>query len=413
MREGFNNAWKRCQPIGGKAVSHQASQAADLLWKKGKHVIAENKPSQLYHASFLAGSDTRNNPLDEHGEGDTLGWRELRDMLEDKVVLDQDKIRGPDKVVEEDDVYKRLAASSPHWNINKLRSIVLESVPESKHSAEEVLDIWRDKLERYAPVCTDGRNMEIYIKTLWGIDREAFKGWRMYEASVPATRDLVEAVLVSLQDRPVDAEAYVPELCEALLYCPDRQMAELNMVYSALYAKRDAGSFEYFVENEIATLKRYILDIVVTPGEGTQNVHVQNYWRYELREKLGFKGEYKPRMGTFDQDLFGGQVSNVLDVFYTNFTPKYVVERLAEKINGRKERLMGAGAYLSGRLEDESYKRRVFEFENEEDADRLIPSRIMHSGVEDILERMGILERSVEETSGEESRAGGSGTGVC
>ncbi|KAL0265726.1 UNVERIFIED_CONTAM: hypothetical protein PYX00_011441 [Menopon gallinae] len=336
------------------------------------------------------------NPLAEHGEGDTLGWQELSDMLEDKVLLDQDKIRGPDKVMEEDDVYQRLAASSPRWNITRLRTIVLESVPESKHSAEEILHIWRNKLARYAPVCTDGRDLESYIKTLWGTDKEAFKGWRMYDSSVPATRDLVEAVLVSLQDRPVDAEAYVPELCEALLYCPDRQMATLNMVYGALYAKRDARSFECFVENEIATLKRHILDIVVTPGSGTQNVHVQNYWRYKLREKLGLMGEYEPIMGTFGQDRFGGHVGNVLDVFYTKFTPKYMVGKLAEEINGRKERLMEAGAYLSGRLEDESYKRRVFEFASEEDADLLIPSWITHSGVEDILKGMGILERGVQ-----------------
>ncbi|KAL0265929.1 UNVERIFIED_CONTAM: hypothetical protein PYX00_011646 [Menopon gallinae] len=294
-----------------------------------------------------------------------------------------------------------------------LRTTVLESVPESKHNTEEILDIWRGKLVRYAPFHADGRDMESYTKFIYSIDIEAFKGWRMYEESVPVTRDLVEAVVSKLVESRVDAEAYVSEVCEALLYCPDRQMATLNMVYGALYAKRDVGSFECFVENEIATLKRHILDIVVTPGSGTQNVHVQNYWRYKLREKLGYKGEYKPRMGTFDQGRLGGHVGNVLDVFYTKFTPKYVVEKLVEEINRRKERLMGAGAYLSGRLEDESYKRRVFEFENEEDADLLIPSRITHSGVEDILERMGIIERGVEETSGEESRAGGRDAGAC
>ncbi|KAL0265932.1 UNVERIFIED_CONTAM: hypothetical protein PYX00_011649 [Menopon gallinae] len=348
----------------------------------------------------------RNNPLAEYGEGDTLGWRELRDRLGDKVVLDQDKTRGPDKVVEEDDMYKRLAASSPHWNITRLRGIMLEDVLESKHSAKEILDIWRKKLARYAAFRTDGRDMESYIKTLWGTDKEAFKGWRMYDSSVPATRDLVEAVVLKLGESRVDAEVYVPELCEALLYCPDRQMAELNMMYGALYAKRDAKLFEYFVENEIATLKRYILDIVVTPGTGTQNVHVQNYWRYELGEKLGFKVEYVPRIGTFDQDQFGGQMGNVLDVFYTKFTPKYVVGKLVEEINGRKDRLMGAAAYLSRRLKDKSYKRRVFEFENEEDAYLLIPSRITHSGVEDILEGMGILERCVEETSRKREQVG-------
>ncbi|KAL0265720.1 UNVERIFIED_CONTAM: hypothetical protein PYX00_011434 [Menopon gallinae] len=362
------------------------------LYLNGNQLTA--LPEEIGNLSKLQVLDLRNNPLAENSEGGMLGWRKLRDVFGGRAILDKDK------AFREEEVYRRHTATSPHWNIDRLRGIMLESVPKSKHSAEEILDIWRNKLARYAPVCTDGRDMESYIKTLWGTDREAFKGWRMYDSSVQETRDLVEAVVSKLGESRADAEAYVPELCEALLYCPDRQMATLNMVYGALYAKRDARSFEYFVENEIATLKRYILDIVVTPGSGTENVHVQNYWRYKLREKLGFKGEYKPRMGTFYQDRFRGQVSNVLDVFYTKFTPKYVVERLAEKINGRKEWLMGAGAYLSGRLEDESYKRRVFEFENEEDASFLIPSRITHSGVEDILEGMGILERGGVETSG-------------
>ena len=31
----------------------------------------------------------------EHGEGDTLGWRELRNIFGDRVVLSQDAVTGP------------------------------------------------------------------------------------------------------------------------------------------------------------------------------------------------------------------------------------------------------------------------------------------------------------------------------
>ena len=105
----------------------------------------------------------------------------------------------------------------------------------------------------------------------------------MYTESVPGTKDLIEAVFVSLRDRPEDAQAYVPEMCEAITYCPDRQIATLSMLHGALYSTRDTSSFEYFVENEIAVLKNYIFEMVVTPGEGTQNVHVQNVWKERLK----------------------------------------------------------------------------------------------------------------------------------
>ena len=39
--------------------------------------------------------DLSDNPLVEYGEGDTLGWRELRDRFGDRVVISQDYIRGP------------------------------------------------------------------------------------------------------------------------------------------------------------------------------------------------------------------------------------------------------------------------------------------------------------------------------
>ena len=74
--------------------------------------------------------------------------------------------------------------------------------------------------------------MESYIQTLYGLDEDAFRGW---------------TVLVRLRDSPSNAQAYVPELCEALLWCPDRQMACLTMLYAALHSTQDTGTFEYFV----------------------------------------------------------------------------------------------------------------------------------------------------------------------
>ena len=158
--------------------------------------------------------------------------------------------------------------------------------------------------------------------------------------------------------------------------------------------KKNMGSFEYFIENEIATLKNYIFDMVVTPGAGTQNVHVQNFWKYKLREKLGFNIEYQPRMGTFDQDMFGGHVGNVLDVFYMKFTPDYVITQLMDEINSKNNRLNDVGSFFKMKLGDIEYMNRVFRFENEENERDLIPNGIKKEGVEDILLDMKILERN-------------------
>ena len=57
--------------------------------------------------------DLSDNPLVEYGEGDTLGWRELRDRFGDRVVISQDYIRGPKRKISEDEVYEKLAACPP------------------------------------------------------------------------------------------------------------------------------------------------------------------------------------------------------------------------------------------------------------------------------------------------------------
>ena len=312
------------------------------------------------------------------------------------MVLSQDSLRGPDRVITEQEVYQRLRAMPLHWNVSRLASIVLDPVTQHTLSGEEILHIWTSALAKYQTEHEterrdDGRDMASYIKTMYGIDPDAFRGWKMYPESVPGTKDLIEAVFVSLRDRPEDAQAYVPEMCEAITYCPDRQIATLSMLHGALHSTRDTSSFEYFVENEIAVLKNYIFEMVVTPGEGTQNVHVQNVWKERLKDTLGLNVTYQSRMGTFDQDVFGGHAGNALDAFYTKFTPGYVVGRLAEEINAK--RLNDAGSFLHRRLGDREYAKRVFEFKSEEDTENLVPAQIRSAGVEDILVDMGILER--------------------
>eukprot|EP00866_Antonospora_locustae_P000737 jgi/Antlo1/737/1273 len=248
--------------------------------------------------------------------------------------------------------------------------------------------------------------MASYIKTVYGIDKNAFRGWKMYTKSLAETQALLEAVLVRLRDCTKNAEAYVPELCKALWRCPDRQKACLAMVYRALYGGEDRGTFESFVEQRVGELKSIVLDVVVTPGQATENVHVHNTWRYILRDRLGIRTEYESRMGTFDQDIYGGSVGNVLDVFYRKFTPLYVIRKLAEEINESEKWLVEAGAYLSGRLGDEEYARRVFEYAEEEDIEYMNPERISEKGVEDILVDMGILvrRRKREEESTEQPK---------
>ena len=123
-----------------------------------------------------------------------------------------------------------------HWNVEKLKEIVMDPIPYHKLGGEDILGIWTNSLSRYEPNnAEEGKDMASYIKTVYDIDSDAFKGWKMYQESITTTKDLIEAIFMKLKDSAFDAEAYVPEICEAIKYCPDRQIACLNMVYSTLY----------------------------------------------------------------------------------------------------------------------------------------------------------------------------------
>eukprot|EP00866_Antonospora_locustae_P001732 jgi/Antlo1/1732/1129 len=120
--------------------------------------------------------DLRNNPLVERGEGDTLGWLDLRERLEDRVVLSQNELAGPVTVINEDDVYRRLREDTLHWNIQRHDSL--------SSKASHPIHSPHNLLARHAPPTTDRRDMASYIKTVYGIDKNAFRGWRMYTESL-------------------------------------------------------------------------------------------------------------------------------------------------------------------------------------------------------------------------------------
>ena len=245
-------------------------------------------PRSIERLANITLLDLTGNPLVEYGEGDALGWRELRNTFRDRVLHSRGSRRGPDREITEQEVYQRLRAVPLHWNVSRLASIALDPVTQHTLSGEE----------------------------------------------------------------------------------------------------KDTASFEYFVENAIAVLKNYISEMVVMLGGRKQNM-----WKERLKDTLGVNISPQSRMGTFDQDVFGGRVGNALDAFYRKFTPGYVVGRLAEEISADEKRLSDARSFLHKRLDDREYAKRVFEFKSEEDTENLVPARIRSAGVEDILVDMGILKR--------------------
>ena len=107
------------------------------------------------------------------------------------------------------------------------------------------------------------------------------------------------------------------------------------------------------------------------------------------------------------QDKFGGHHGNALDAFYMKFTPNYVIGKLMEEINGERKWPGMEGTLISlcgkmllegkmeGNMDDIEYRKRMFVFKNDEDADLLRFTKIKEEGVREVLLKMEILKKAV------------------
>lgn len=344
--------------------------------------------------------DLRNNPLADYGEGDMLGRREIASTFGSNVALSPEKTLY--RVISEQEVLKRLEDMPLHWNFARLRKMSLEKVPEHRLEASVILDIWRRVLAKYEPRRSDGIDMESYIKAVYGIDKDEFRGQHMYAESVLDTKDRIEAAFLSLQDHEgdtvCDTEAYVSEMCKAIRQGPFRQLSTLNMIYSALHSGKSMSTLQCFVENEIASVKNCIFEMAVTPRAGIQNKYIQCFWKHKLRDRLGFYAEHQAWMDTFGQDVFSGHVGNALHAFYTKFTPRYVISQLENALNCVEKRLNDVELFLSKKLRCREYTNRVFSFGNFRIKKQDSSKSITLEGVEDILVEMDILVRTTQDT---------------
>jgi hypothetical protein len=170
---------------------------------------------------------------------------------------------------------------------------------------------------------------------------EYFKKWNIPVAYLNLAKNLIGFIFETMKST-LDKEIIVSNInsiCDGLEYCPDRQISELYFVYNLLSENNiDTDiSLEEFIKEIIGQEKEKIFTLAVTPKNGSQNVHVLTFWKYELRNEVGFDFDFKTNLGTMGQDIFNGWHGNALKAFYFIFTPEYIIKELSERINEKSE----------------------------------------------------------------------------
>ena len=246
-----------------------------------------------------------------------------------------------------------------YWNIDVLRTIKSDKVKENSLSEAEMIEIIT-KANSNKLISLESTDLVVkYINKLFHPEIK-YDRWAMKEEFRTMTLDLLGNILEYFNSKLEKNDLIVipfslEDIAEGITYCPDRQIAELKKAYSLIKANlkpvsdpiqtlvdnpesvlESDAELDNFIIQKIEFMKERIFELAVSPVISPQNVHVRNYWFYEMRETLGFDFEFQTELGTMYQDPFGGHRGNALHAFFSKFTPKYVINTLTDLINDNK-----------------------------------------------------------------------------
>ena len=273
----------------------------------------------------------------EYGEGEYLGRFELAELFGDSFVFEHaDK---PEVIVNEVEYINSMKKTPIYWNIEKLSKIKLKQIEETKLTSSHMINICCFLQEKEIVSEEECDILKEYIKSLFDPNYE-YERWRMVEKYVPMAKNYLGFILSYLQElvssQRMDLVSFsVSDIIEGITYCPDRQICELKRAYCAILNDNQSDLDEIIYQN-IAKQKEQIFNLTITPSVSPQNVHVLNFWKYELRDKLGFDFDFQTDIGTMGQDPFGGHRGNALQAFFTKFTVNYVISNLNAHTNDNK-----------------------------------------------------------------------------
>jgi len=308
------------------------------------------------------------NPLDLVGTESHMGKFELKKIW-NKLTYEWAKTRTESEYYEanyiiEDDVYARLDSHRLGWNRDRLRALRVERVPSHTLTEERILEIWDQQIEPAIINKEEGATVRGCITRIYHPDIKEEKE-NVIEVYFPLAKDMIEGILLLLTNEQNITDhdkirSHIGGIADAARYCIDRLMSELRFSYYTLHGRTDpSASLKSFVENYVSTAKEDIFDSVVTCPSDKQNVHTNMFWKYQMRDRLGFDFGFDSELYGVDE-VFHYNPANVIDAFYRSFTPRRIIWLLTDAINTNKVRMCEALQLISELDLSEDAKSRMF-----------------------------------------------------
>lgn len=202
-------------------------------------------------------------------------------------------MEGRDPVYE---VYKRLESNHIHWDFNELRRL-----KPSNHTEESLMETWRSISGHIAS--------------------EKRRGIEDLIHSTCSSEDVVARI--------------AEEICNGQQRCTTPAYAMV-----AVYYLLAGDPIEIYLRNVFEIVigyeKERMFETVISQDPHQKSL--QCFWRYRLGDEVGFEssdGGVIRRHNVLALDRFRGRPGNVLETFYSVFTPKHMARVLVDLMNSR------------------------------------------------------------------------------
>lgn len=327
----------------------------------------------------------RNTTFIEKAPEDNLGAYELTDLFRGKIVMDP--IYHSSFHIRVERVYSDLKMKSLYWNFDALKAMKVHKPKSNDLTDKDMIRIIQKIKETGLIDENEYSSLVEFVERLFNL--KSLSEGKNHNLDNTIVLNLLSSVLTSLNEKLDDLESInncVSDIAESINHGIHRQIAELTRAY-LMNLPINSDKLWTFLYDFITIEKEKVFDAVILPFYLNGQIPIFNSWKYRLKDEIGFDCEFEIKPAGFYEDrAFGGEVGDIVQFFYSKFTPQLVISELTEQINKNSQL---KNELIQRILSDENLNRRE---------EMIVKNRkkfITEEAVEYILVKLGFVNRKL------------------